>query len=467
MKLVLVFCLLFFWYSSVTALLRVPYALYSANENLYAYKRIDGQFLTPFIYDRADKFSKGFAHVCRSEFILPLGPLGISRLGPMRHGFVDSSGRFLYRTGKELEDDASEDLAIFSDVRKVGFIDRDGDVRIAPNFDHARPFCDGLAAVCRCSSNHIDGPLCSEIFGKWGFVDKSGTLVIPYRFASVADFSEGLAAFQFEGRYGFIDKTGAVVIAAKYKKHEAFSNGYARTDLGFIDKGGALKFPADWSDITSFSENRCTWRKDGKYYLLDEKFRTVSEGFDRLGNVHEGLCYFQKDGLFGYIDQNGRVIVTPQYLEAGQFCSGMALVKSKSGVLQSIDKLGRVLATVDDAKAENISENIYAVSDKALGYRHAFDLFLTIQPVLLALLTGFCIAIFCQVVRSRALKICMIFFLLAQTALLSYPSGHSHITTQLLWWCNGVGLFLPLLVLYLFQRPEIKARIAAIIARLG
>ncbi len=437
----------------------MPYSLYSANENLYAYKRIDGQFLTPYQYERADKFSHGFAQVSRSEFLLPLGPLGVSRLGQQRNGYIDKTGNFLYRTGKEVEDDAAEDLAIFSDVRKVGFIDKEGKVQIPARFDHARPFRDGLAAVCLCSTDHTEGPLCSGAFGKWGFIDKTGKLVIDYRFASVSDFSEGLAACQFEGRFGYIDKAGDLVIAARFKRQEAFSDGYARTDLGFIDKSGALIFAANWADITSFSEKRCTWRKDGKYYLLDDKFKAVAGGFDKLGKMHEGLCCFEEDGLFGYIDQNGKVILTPQYLEAGQFSSGMALVKSKSGLLQAIDKQGRVLAVIDDAKAAAISENIYAVKNKALSYQRAYDLFLTVEPVLLGLISGFCMAIFCMIVRSRKLKVPMIFIFSVQTAFLSYPASHSHITPQLLWWCNGVGLLLPLLVLYVFQRPEIKARI--------
>lgn len=437
----------------------MPYSLYSANENLYAYKRIDGQFLTPYQYERADKFSHGFAQVSRSEFLLPLGPLGGSRLGQQRNGYIDKTGNFLYRTGKEVEDDAAEDLAIFSDVRKVGFIDKEGKVQIPARFDHARPFRDGLAAVCKCSTDHTEGPLCSGAFGKWGFIDKTGKLVIDYRFASVSDFSEGLAACQFEGRFGYIDKAGDLVIAARFKRQEAFSDGYARTDLGFIDKSGALIFAANWADITSFSEKRCTWRKDGKYYLLDDKFKAVAGGFDKLGKMHEGLCCFEEDGLFGYIDQNGKVILTPQYLEAGQFSSGMALVKSKSGLLQAIDKQGRVLAVIDDAKAAAISENIYAVKNKALSYQRAYDLFLTVEPVLLGLISGFCMAIFCMIVRSRKLKVPMIFIFSVQTAFLSYPASHSHITPQLLWWCNGVGLLLPLLVLYVFQRPEIKARI--------
>ena len=45
---------------------------------------------------------------------------------------------------------------------------------------------------------------------KCGYIDKTGTVVIPHQFGSVRDFHEGLAQIGWRGR--FIDKTGRVVI---------------------------------------------------------------------------------------------------------------------------------------------------------------------------------------------------------------------------------------------------------------
>ena len=52
--------------------------------------------------------------------------------------------------------------------------------------------------------------------GKYGFVDKTGTMVIPTQYEKVGVFSDGLAPVQLNGRYGYIDRTGAMVIPLQY-----------------------------------------------------------------------------------------------------------------------------------------------------------------------------------------------------------------------------------------------------------
>jgi len=48
--------------------------------------------------------------------------------------------------------------------------------------------------------------------GKWGFIDKTGKIVIEPKFDNIArDFSEGLALFNLGSKYGYIDKTGKYV----------------------------------------------------------------------------------------------------------------------------------------------------------------------------------------------------------------------------------------------------------------
>lgn len=54
--------------------------------------------------------------------------------------------------------------------------------------------------------------------------------------------SEGLAVLKVNGLYGFIDKTGTEVIPLKYDKASNFVDGLAEVSLngksGFVDKGG-------------------------------------------------------------------------------------------------------------------------------------------------------------------------------------------------------------------------------------
>ncbi|MEE1004088.1 MAG: WG repeat-containing protein [Bacteroidaceae bacterium] len=77
--------------------------------------------------------------------------------------------------------------------------------------------------------------------GRWGFIDKSGRLVIPYQWKKVLWFSEGLAGVQDDNeKWGFIDKTGKVVLPFEWSNVQWFKNGRVRVQTVL---GGA------WHDI--------------------------------------------------------------------------------------------------------------------------------------------------------------------------------------------------------------------------
>ena len=80
-------------------------------------------------------------------------------------------------------------------------------------WNHQGDFYEGLARV-------------EDANGKWGFIDKTGKVVIPCQWNVALSFSEGLAGVKdANGRYGFIDKTGKVVIPCQWKWADSFHEG--------------------------------------------------------------------------------------------------------------------------------------------------------------------------------------------------------------------------------------------------
>jgi serine/threonine protein kinase len=91
-----------------------------------------------------------------------------------------------------------------------------------------------------------------KLNGKWGYIDRSGKEVIPFKFDEAWFFSQGLAAVKSNDKWGFIDENGVLVIPYKYSMGAFFeSDGYAKvyfnnkrlridkngneTDLGAVD----------------------------------------------------------------------------------------------------------------------------------------------------------------------------------------------------------------------------------------
>ena len=59
------------------------------------------------------------------------------------------------------------------------------------------------------------------IDNKWGFINKSGQVVIKLQFDLALDFKESVAAVRVGQRFGFIDKSGQMVIQLQFGYEKA------------------------------------------------------------------------------------------------------------------------------------------------------------------------------------------------------------------------------------------------------
>ena len=102
----------------------------------------------------------------------------------------------------------AQEFESFWKINKCGFKKLNGDVIVEPKYDVDKSSINGLALV---------GTGSYETGYKYGFIDISGKEVIELKFDEALSFSDGLAAVSLgKNNWGFIDKTGEVVIAGKY-----------------------------------------------------------------------------------------------------------------------------------------------------------------------------------------------------------------------------------------------------------
>ena len=234
--------------------------------NGYGYINAKGEIIVPLEYDRAYSFTEGLGLTLKRE-----NPYASEGEGSWiffdRHGFealslpYDRVGYF------------SEGLAPFAIdwLRDWGYLDRSGNVIIPRAYAYAEAFIGGIAAV------HIDG--------KWGLINVDGELVVDALYEVVAYSVDGLIAARLDGKYGFISKDGQVVIDFQYEGANLFSDGLA-----------AIKIDGLWGVIDS----------EGKT-IIEPRFQHV------IANYYDGLFAIMDDvwgewNLLYYIDINGEII---------------------------------------------------------------------------------------------------------------------------------------------------------------
>lgn len=101
--------------------------------------------------------------------------------------FINATGQvvirpFIFDNGPDYFVDG---LARFVEHGKMGFFNEQYKIVIAAQFDFVEPFTDGLAAFCMdCQLVKSDDEHRMIQGGKWGYIDKTGHIVVKANFAS-------------------------------------------------------------------------------------------------------------------------------------------------------------------------------------------------------------------------------------------------------------------------------------------
>ncbi|MGE5828929.1 MAG: WG repeat-containing protein, partial [Micromonosporaceae bacterium] len=176
------------------------------------------------------------------------GVAWVRPLGFETWGLIDELGRLLIdpRVGYLGVGSFSDGLAWVSrdGLSQWVAIDKGNRVVIRATFDDVRPFRRGIAVARRG--------------GKWGAVDKTGAMVVPFAFDAFATgladgryvegfTDEGLAVIEVGGRKGIVDRTGRVLVPPSYPAIVIHPVAFLVTDAnqrwGALDRSGAPLIP--------------------------------------------------------------------------------------------------------------------------------------------------------------------------------------------------------------------------------
>lgn len=181
----------------------------------------------------------------------------------------------------------------FASVQKVkdgkyGVIDKNGKLVIDFKYKYINYFSDGLA-------------LCEKgILKELCFININGEIVIKnlgyevnlFNENEIDYFHDGMAKISMKEKYGFINRTGNLIVQCKYSEAHNFNDGLALVSIGryddytFIDKKG--------NEITN------------KYYQYAQDFS-------------EGLAVIRLKGYYGFINKNGDEVIPPKFEEVRGF----------------------------------------------------------------------------------------------------------------------------------------------------
>ncbi len=171
-------------------------------DDLWGYKDWIGRIIIKPKYIIAEHFSRhGLAAVCH----------------PIKGWFYINRNEQLiikpYMNRNENDIDRfSDGLARYEDKGKMGFFDQQGKITIPAKFEYATRFKNGLAAVGLNVTKEYRGELEFIKAKRWGFINKKGLVIIPYRYQDLISLfdNHGRAIVIKDGNKMTIDRKGEV-----------------------------------------------------------------------------------------------------------------------------------------------------------------------------------------------------------------------------------------------------------------
>jgi len=165
----------------------------------------------------------------------------------------------------------------------------------------------------------------------WGYINKSGDVVIPLKFERASSFHEGLAAVRWKGKgWGYLSNTGKIVVPPNYNYAGNFKEGVA-----CVQKKG----------------------KSASWITIDAKGKRVFKEFENCVQPSDGLILTTKEGERGYYDLSGKLVkplgkswwskLTKETPEYHEFKSNLAAINFPEGdglgQCGFLDKSGKIV----------------------------------------------------------------------------------------------------------------------------
>ncbi len=212
--------------------------------------------------------------------------------------------------------------------RKWGFINPSGAWVINPQFDDTGAFDkSGLAPVEIVSTSAVQtqdpfdrgaGATVSVEDAKWGYIDRTGRMVVSPQFDNARQFfSSGLAPVKVGALWGYIDTHGKLRINPQYANalvfapagkgqlawvgmHTAGQSDDTDLRYGAIDQSGRMRIAPQFNDISAFDENgRATVTINGAKGLIDTRGRFIASP------IYTSMKHFAGSGVYLYTKAPG------------------------------------------------------------------------------------------------------------------------------------------------------------------
>ena len=208
-----------------------------------------------------------------------------------------------------------------------------------------------VSAVWSCKERTtIPDLICVEVHDLWGYINIKGEMIIAPHFESALPFSDGLARVELEDEgYGFINTKGQFVNGLKGLNFATpFSEGLAAIVRPLdcpevINTSGKVLFRMpDALEVYPFSEGLSLFSSEVKVATKSDNDKNESNDHDMVTEIR-----------YGFVNTRGKVVIPARFRQAYPFIDGLSIAISDEGLYGFIDKNAKVVVKFRTIKGYN------------------------------------------------------------------------------------------------------------------
>ena len=209
--------------------------------------------------------------------------------------------------------------------------------------------------------------------GKYGYIDDTGTEIIPTKYDELGDFGDGkrLAVAKYYGKYGYLKPNGQMATEFKYDIALSFDwdNRLAPVAtkkvngeyvFGYINLSGTEVIPIKYEIAMPFCDGLAAVCMGDKYgFINEEGTKVIDYQYDDVEwGFYEGYAWVKKNGKWGLIDKKGiglQVANNFQFTRLLNFdyYEGWADAMTATSKTFYFDKYGKSYTTSEERKRAN------------------------------------------------------------------------------------------------------------------
>jgi hypothetical protein len=242
-------------------------------------------------------------------FLYKYGPRYLEKTLDLKYGLLDESGKRVIRPEFDTISELQEDSIYFAKSEKGhSFITKSGKVLVSDDdrFQEIRNMAEEFIGV--------------KIDSRWGFVDMNGKLRIANQYENIGPFNEGLAPIRIRNRWGYIDKREDIIVQPIYDTVFRFNEGLCEVvkkgKYGLINAEGKITLECDYDGIKRIKNGGFLIERNGRIGLVSKLGRLlILPRFDHVKDLNNGFVIANRSGKFGLLSNDGVSIIPMIYEE--------------------------------------------------------------------------------------------------------------------------------------------------------